>query len=315
MCINEDNVVFGQLNEGITCSPPHGVIPALVTPLTRAGDLLEQGLRDVIDFTIGHGVHGVFVLGSAGEFYGLDKATKRRVMEIAVEHTAVRVPVYVGASEITTRDALEQARTAQAVGGVSALSVLTPYFVAPSQGELVQHFTDIAAGTDLPVLLYTNPARAHVELTLDSILRLSRIDNIIGIKDSAGDIGFTRRIIEETPEDFCVVMGRDTLILEALRAGAVGAIASTANVAPNVSVGIYEAFVAGDPEEAARRQEELAPLRALLERATFPVVLKEGMRMAGVEGGYCLAPARELAEPYRSELAAYVAQHVTPAGI
>lgn len=292
---------------------PSGVIPALVTPLTREGDLLEQGLRDVIDFTIAAGVHGVFVLGSAGEFYGLSKETRRRVIEIAVEHTAGRVPVYAGASEITTRSAVEVARTAQEIGGVSALSVLTPYFMSPTQSELVRHFTAVAAGTELPIILYTNPARAHVELTLETIVALSKVDNIIGLKDSAGDLAFTRRVIQETPEDFSVLIGRDNLILDALRAGAAGAIASTANIAPAISVGIYSAFVAGDLDEARRRQEELVPLRALLDKATFPVVLKEGLRMAGVEAGYCLQPASELTEPYRTRLAEYVAEHVAGA--
>lgn len=292
---------------------PRGVIPALVTPLSREGDLLEQGLRDVIDYTIAAGVHGVFVLGSAGEFYGLSKETKRRVIEIAVEHAAGRVPVYAGASEITTRSAVEVARTAQEIGGVSALSVLTPYFMSPTQSELVRHFTAVAAGTELPIILYTNPARAHVELTLETIVALSEVDNIIGLKDSAGDLAFTRRAIQETPEDFSVLIGRDNLILDALRAGAAGAIASTANIAPAISVGIYSAFAAGDLDEARRRQEELVPLRALLDKATFPVVLKEGLRMAGVEAGYCLQPASELTEPYRTRLAEYVAEHVAGA--
>ena len=292
---------------------PRGVIPALVTPLSREGDLLEQGLRDVIDYTIAAGVHGVFVLGSAGEFYGLSKETKRRVIEIAVEHAAGRVPVYAGASEITTRSAVEVARTAQEIGGVSALSVLTPYFMAPTQSELVRHFTAIADSTELPIILYTNPARAHVELTLETIVALSEVDNIIGLKDSAADLAFTRRVVEETPEDFSVLIGRDNLILDALRAGAAGAIASTANIAPAISVGIYSAFVAGDLDEARSRQEELVPLRALLDKATFPVVLKEGLRMAGVEAGYCLQPASELTEPYRTRLAEYVAEHVAGA--
>ena len=255
-------------------------------------------------------MHGVFVLGSAGEFYGLSKETKRRVIEIAVEHAAGRVPVYAGASEITTRSAVEVARTAQEIGGVSALSVLTPYFMSPTQSELVRHFTAVAAGTELPIILYTNPARAHVELTLETIVALSKVDNIIGLKDSAGDLAFTRRVIQETPEDFSVLIGRDNLILDALRAGAAGAIASTANIAPAISVGIYSAFVAGDLDEARSRQEELVPLRALLDKATFPVVLKEGLRMAGVEAGYCLQPASELTEPYRTQLAEYVAEHV-----
>ena len=100
------------------------------------------------------------------------------------------------------------------------------------------HFTAVAAGTELPIILYTNPARAHVELTLETIVALSKVDNIIGLKDSAGDLAFTRRVIQETPEDFSVLIGRDNLILDALRAGAAGAIASTANMAPAISIGL-----------------------------------------------------------------------------
>lgn len=286
---------------------PRGAVPALVTPLTREGELMEQSLRDVIDHTIAHGVHGIFVLGSAGEFYGLDTAQKRRVVEIAVEHVAGRVPVYAGASEVTTRDAIASARTAQEIGGVDALSVLTPYFMTPTQSELVDHFTAVADATDLPVILYTNPGRTQVNLSLETVQALAEVPNIIGLKDSAGDLAATKRVIDNTPDDFAVLMGRDTLIYDSLVAGANGAIASCANVAPGLVAGIYDAFVAGDHETAQRLQAELAPLRNLLEAATFPVVLKEGLRFAGIDAGHCLAPARELTEPYRTELADYVA--------
>ena len=286
---------------------PHGAIPALVTPLDADGELLEQGLRDVLDHVIAGGVHGVFVLGSSGEIYGLRDDQKRRVVELTVEHVAGRVPVYAGASEITTRDCIATAAMAERVGGVAALSVLTPYFMTPTQAELIDHYTAIAESTSLPVILYTNPGRTHVDLDLDTVLTLAQVPGIIGLKDSAGDLDATRALLAARPEGFAVLMGRDTLIEPALAAGAEGCIASTANIAPALVAGIYDAFVAGDLELARARQAALTPLRELLDKATFPVVLKEGLRMAGVDAGLCLAPARSLAEPWRTRLAEVVA--------
>lgn len=281
---------------------PCGVIPALVTPLSKNGELLEGGLREVIDFTIENGVHGVFVLGSSGEIFGLNAAQKQRVVEIAVEHVNGRVPVYAGASEITTRDAVATAKMAQAVGGVSALSVLTPYFMRPTQAELIEHYTEIAAATQLPILLYNNPNKTMVDLALPTVLKLSTVDNIIGIKDSSGDLTMLNDILYSCPADFSVLVGKDTLIFSALVNGAVGAIASTGNVAPRLVASIYEAVNAGQFEHARRLQGLLNPLRALLDKATFPVVLKEGLRLQGVDAGYCFAPARELSEQNRAAL-------------
>jgi len=281
---------------------PHGIIPALVTPLDKDGELLEQGLRDVLDYTINNGVHGVFVLGSSGEIYGLSDAQKRRVVEITVEHVNGRVPVYAGASEITTRDCIKTAHMVQEVGGVSALSVLTPYFMTPTQSELIDHYKAIAAETDLPILLYSNPGRTQVPLALNTVVELAQVPNIVGVKDSAGNMTLTADYLREVPEDFAVIMGRDTLIYPALRMGAAGAIASTANIAPRLLAELYNAYVAGDDARALELQQRLSPLRNLVDKATFPVVLKEGLRCAGVEAGYCFAPARELAPEYREPL-------------
>lgn len=286
---------------------PHGVVPALVTPLDERGDLLEDGLRAVLDHVIAGGVHGVFVLGSSGEIYGLDQDQKARVVELTVEHVAGRVPVYAGASEITTRDCIRTARMVDEIGGVAGLSVLTPYFMTPTQDELIRHYSDIAAATDLPVLLYTNPGRTQVNLELETVLALSQVETIIGIKDSSGDQDLLQRYLTERPENFSVFVGRDTLILEGLQQGADGAIASTANVAPALVAGIYNAFQAGDGETAARLQAALSPLRSIVDRATFPVILKEGLRLAGVDAGVCLAPARDLDEAVAAELAIVVA--------
>ncbi len=283
---------------------PWGVIPALVTPLDRGGELMEQGLRDVIDFTIAGGVHGLFVLGSSGEIYGLTDHQKQRVVELTVEHTAGRVPIYAGASEITTRDCLKTARMVEAVGGVAALSVLTPYFLTPTQSELIQHFTDIARATELPIMLYENPGRTHVTITADTCQTLSRVDGIIGIKDSSGDLSQMLSYLQVTDADFTVLTGRDTLIHAGMCLGAKGAIASTANIAPRLVAEIYNAYVAGDHARSLELQFQLAPLRAWIEKATFPVVLKEALRLVGVEVGYALAPAGDLTTEQRRGLQA-----------
>ncbi|MDY5160563.1 4-hydroxy-tetrahydrodipicolinate synthase [Actinotignum urinale] len=281
---------------------PEGVIPALVTPLDKEGNLLEQGLRDVIEYTITQGVHGIFVLGSSGEIYGLSFEQKRRVVEIAVEQAAGRVPVYAGASEITTRDCIRTAHMVQEVGGVSALSVLTPYFMTPTQSELIEHYRNIASETDLPIVLYSNPGRTKVPMALSTVLNLAEVPNVVGVKDSAGDFTLTGDYIREVPDDFSVIMGRDTLIYPALCLGAAGAIASTGNIAPKLVSEIYNSYKAGDRERALRLQNALSPLRNLVDVATFPVVLKEGLRMIGIDAGYCFAPARELDPKYRQAL-------------
>ncbi len=287
---------------------PYGVIPALVTPLDRDGELLEQGLRDVLDFVIAGGVHGVFVLGSSGEIYGLHDDQKRRVVEITVEHVAGRVPVYAGASEITTRDCIRTARMVAEVGGVSALSVLTPYFMTPTQPELIAHYRAIAAATELPVLLYNNPGKTHVNLSVPTVVTLADVETIVGIKDSSGSLTLTADFIRETPDDFSVLVGSDMLIYAGLCYGAAGAIASTGNIAPALVAGIYDAYVAGDTARALELQLRLAPLRRLVDAATFPVVLKEGLRAAGVEAGWCFAPARDLSDDQRAELTRVVAE-------
>jgi 4-hydroxy-tetrahydrodipicolinate synthase len=279
-----------------------GVIPALVTPLNSRGDLMEGALRQVIDFTIDNGVHGLFVLGSSGEIYGLNDQQKQRVVEITVEHTAGRVPIFCGASEITTRDCIKTAQMIQAVGGVMAISVLTPYFLTPNQNELIEHFTTIARSSELPIMLYGNDGKTHVTIAVETCQQLSKVDGIIGIKDSSGDMTRMLDYLRVTDDTFTVLSGRDTMIYAGLCHGAKGAIAGTANIAPRLVSEIYNAYVAGDHARSLELQFQLAPLRSWLERATFPIVLKEGLRLLGIDAGVTFAPAGELTPEQRHGL-------------
>ncbi|NRY60252.1 4-hydroxy-tetrahydrodipicolinate synthase [Clostridium beijerinckii] len=284
---------------------PNGIIPALVTPLDEQGNLMESALKNVIDYTLEAGVHGVFVLGSTGEIYGLTDKQKQRVMEVTVEHVNGRVPVYAGAGEITTINTIKTAQMAENVGGISALSVITPYFVSPSQDELVEHYTAVANSVNMPIILYGCDGRAHNSIMPETVLKLSEVENIIGIKDSSGSSERMDKYLELTKdiEDFSVLCGIDTFIYHGLCNGTKGAIASSANVAPKISVGIYNAVMNGDHEKAQEFQKKLQPLRDAYALGTFPGVIKEALRMVGVDAGVALKPVGPMSAENREKLA------------
>jgi 4-hydroxy-tetrahydrodipicolinate synthase len=281
---------------------PYGVIPAMVTPLTGDDRINEAALRRLTNYLIDGGVHGVFAIGSQGEFWAFTADEKRRVWEIVVEETRGRVPVYAGTAAVTTRETVALTRLAEQCG-VDAVSVLTPYFISPSDGELYDHYRAVAEATSLPVLLYSNPARTGVKLSVKIVARLAEIENIVGIKDSSGDLELAAQYIESAPGDkFAVVMGRDTLIYAGLMYGAKGAIAATGNVVPGLVASIYEHFKAGDYEAARRAQEALAPLRLAFSWGTFPVVIKEALDLMGMEGGPARAPVGPMSAEQRERL-------------
>lgn len=280
---------------------PHGIIPAMITPLTADDNVNEAALRRLTNHLIDGGSHGLFAVGSQGEFWALSADEKRQVWEIVVDETNGRVPVYGGTAAITTRDAVALTQQAEEAG-VDAVSILTPFFVAPNEDELFHHYRTIAESTNLPIVLYTNPARTGVKMPPGLLGRLAEIDNVVGIKDSSGDLQLTAEYIRVTPPEFAVLMGRDTLILAGLLYGAKGAIAATANVAPALVADIYERFQAGDIEGAKRAQETLAPLRLAFTWGTFPVVVKEALDLMGMEAGPARAPVGPMPVEQRERL-------------
>lgn len=280
---------------------PFGIIPAMVTPVTVEDELNEIALRKLTDYLIDGGVHGVFAIGSQGEFWGFSAEEKQRVWEVVVDQTAKRVPVYAGTAAETTREAIQLTQLAQK-SGVDAVSVLTPYFISPNEDELFDHYRAIAEATSLSIVLYSNPARTGVGISPGLIARLAEIENIVGIKDSSGDIQLTLQYIQKTPDDFAVLMGRDTLIYVGLLIGAKGAIAATGNVVPSLVAQIYDRFVEGDSQGAMAAQEALAPLRLAFAWGTFPVVIKEALDLIGMEAGPARMPVGPMSADQRERL-------------
>ncbi len=279
-----------------------GIIPPVVTPLKPDESLDLPRLRSLIDFQLDKGVDAIFVLGTTGEFYALDEGEKQQVVACAVEHCRGRAPVFAGTGAETTREVVRLTRMAEKEGA-AGVSVITPYFLKPTQAELFDHFRRVAEATALPVVLYNNPGPTGVSLDVDTVARLAEVPNIAGIKDSSGDLQNTIELIKRTPRDrFAVLNGRDTLILAALMFGAQGAIPATCNVAPELCVGIYRSFVNGDIESARKYQDRLAPVRLALTLATGNGAVKEAMALLGRPAGPNRAPIGPLSAEKRQKL-------------
>jgi len=280
---------------------PKGIIPAMVTPVNSEGKINVEALRKLTNYLIDGGVHGLFPVGSQGEFYALTFEDKKRVVEVVVEETRGRVPVYAGTGAITTREVIALTKMAEAAG-VSAVSILTPYFIRPNEGELWDHYSAIARATRIPVLLYNNPQRTGINLSADFVARASEVENIVGIKDSSGDLTLTSEYIRRTDKKFSVLAGRDTLIYGTLCYGGKGAIAATANVAPRLISEIYESFQAGDWKRSLEAQFRLAPLRLAFDLGTFPVVIKEALNLIGIDAGVGIPPVGGISPKAKEEL-------------
>lgn len=280
-----------------------GIIPAVITPLTPAGKFNEAAMRKLLNYLIDGGVHGLFVVGTTGEFYGLTPAEKREIFQVTVDEVKGRVPVYAGTNGITTRETVMLTQLAEECK-VDAVSVLTPMFITPNQGQLFEHYKTVAAETALPVVLYNNPPKTGVNLAAATVAQLAEISNIISIKDSSGDLTLTAEYIRLTQgrEDFNVLVGRDTLIYGALCYGAAGSIASCANVAPRLCADIYEKYIAGDLKGSLAAQFRLAPLRIAFTIGTFPAVIKESLTMLGIEAGPCMEPVGAMTSAERENL-------------
>lgn len=279
-----------------------GIIPAMVTPFDSEEQLNEKALRHLVNHLIQGGVHGLFPVGSQGEFYALTSVEKWRVLEIVLDEAQSRVPVYAGTGAITTQEVISLNKVAEEVGA-AAVSVLTPFFISPTEEELYRHYMAIAEATSLPVLLYNNPGRTGgLNLSANLIERLAQHPNIAGIKDSSGDLTLTTEYIRRTEDDFAVLLGRDTLIYAGLLHGAKGAIAATSNVAPKLVAAIYEAFRQGDLDGAHAAQNRLASLRNAFALGTFPVVIKEALEMIGIHAGPARSPVGPMQEDARQKL-------------
>jgi len=203
------------------------------------------------------------------------------------------VPVYAGTAAITTSETVLLTKAAEK-SGCDAVSIISPFFITPNGQELYQYYKTIAEVTNLPILLYNNPDRTGYDIPIDTIKKLAEIDNIVGIKDSGGNLTYVNEVIRTTGPDFHVFCGRDTVIFNVLTSGGSGAVSASANVAPKLVVDLYNHVKSGNYKAARQAQFDLTPLRIAFNLGSFPVVIKEALGILGFDTGGARAPIQPL---------------------
>lgn len=272
-----------------------GVVVPILTPIDSEERIDEGKLREQVDYVIDGGVLGILAFGSNGEFYVVEEDEMERGLKIMVDQAAGRVPVYFGIGAISTKKCCRLAKMARE-NGAAGISILQPMFLKPTETELFLHFKTIAeAVPDLPVLLYNNPGRVGYTMSGNLVERLAHeVENIVGMKDTSGDITQTSEFIRRTRDvGFKVFGGKDTLLYASMCHGAAGGVCTAANFMPELITDVYNKFVAGDLAGSLEAQFKLNPVRLSMDGASFPVAAKD---MANLRG-------REIGVPYLPNLA------------
>ena len=270
-----------------------GVVVPILTPIDADEKIDEAAFRRQIDYVIDGGMHGILVFGSNGEFYQIEEDEMERGLKIAVDQAAGRVPVYFGIGAINTKKCVRLARMA-VENGAQAVSILQPMFLKPTQDELFLHFKTIAeAIPDTPVLLYNNPGRVGYGLTAALITKLAHeVKNIVGMKDTSGDITLTEECVRLNRDlNFKVFGGKDTLLYASLCVGAVGGVCTAGNFMPELIGAVYEKFAAGDLPGSLEAQFTLNPVRLSMDAASFPVAAKDMANLRGLAVGAPYLPS------------------------
>ena len=254
-----------------------GVIVPIITTIDEDEKIDEAKMRAQVDYVIDGGLQGILAFGSNGEFYQIEEDEMERGFQIIVDQAAGRVPVYFGIGAINTKKCVRLAKMA-VKNGAKGVSILQPMFLKPNFNELFLHFKTIAeAVPETPVLLYNNPGRVGYTLGADLVEKLAHeVDNIVGMKDTSGDITQTEEFIRRNRDvGFKVFGGKDTLLYASLCIGAVGGVCTAGNFMPELIVDIYNKYVVGDIKGALEAQYKLNPVRLAMDVASFPVAAKD----------------------------------------
>lgn len=242
--------------------PFQGSITALITPF-RGGSVDEPAFRRLVEWQIDQGTHGLVPCGTTGESPTLDHDEHRRVIEMCIEAAAGRVPVIAGTGSNSTAEAVELTRHAQTAGADGAL-VVTPYYNKPTQEGLYLHYKAINDATDIPIIIYNIPGRSVVDMSVDTMARLFKLKNIVGVKDATADLARVSQQREKLGHEFVQLSGEDATALGFMAHGGVGCISVSANVAPALCSEFQLACLGGNYKRALELQDRLMPLHEAL---------------------------------------------------
>ena len=257
-----------------------GSLVALITPMNQDGSINYEQLRDLIDWHIENGTDGIVAVGTTGESATLPVEEHLAVIEATVKHVNKRIPVIAGTGANNTVEAIALSKAAEQAGADYTLSVV-PYYNKPSQEGIYQHFKAIAEATSIPMVIYNVPGRTVVSMSNDTILRLAKIPNIVGVKEASGNIGNNIELINSVPEGFAVLSGDDPTGLPFMLCGGHGVVTVAANVAPKLFADMCRAALEGDIATARRLNEQLIPIYNTMFCEPSPAAPKWGLSLLG----------------------------------
>ena len=263
---------------------PKGVMPALVTPLTDDGDKIDKSrIMNLVDSVIDGGVSALVPCGTTGEFQNLSINERKKVIEIVIDHANGRVPVIAATGHSSTKIAIELTKHAKDIGAEAVL-VVTPYYHKPTDRGIYEHYRTLAEAVDIPIILYNIPQATGVNLSWQMVEDLVEIPNIIGLKDSSGELRYMLSVLEKTGKRLSVLCGHDEVVLPALAAGASGMILASANVIPDIWVELYKSMNRLDLEKARDTQLRIQKITRIIAKSG-PVGAKAALNMLGIEVG------------------------------
>lgn len=284
-----------------------GIFPPTVTIFKDDGSLDSEANRRHFDFLIGQGVHGLFVLGTTGEFMHMNLKEREQHMAETIQHVNRRIPVIIGTGITSTRETIRLSRHAQGVGA-DAVAIVTPYFWTLSEREVIAHLSAVANAIDIPILVYNFPAYAGVNVSSETLAALVREHrNIVGVKDSVDSLELIRQrvqLVKSVNPEFAVLSGSDGHLLTVLQLGGDGTVPATANIAPHRHVEIFNAWEAGELERALEMLPDMLSCLDLFHvHGSFHSIIKEAMNLAGVgPAGSARQPALPLTTDSRAKL-------------
>jgi 4-hydroxy-tetrahydrodipicolinate synthase len=277
-----------------------GVFPALITPFNADNRIDVASFRNIVEYVEKGGVAGMVACGTTGESATMSTQEHMDLIDLTVD--CANTTVIAGTGSNNTTEAVELTRHAYDAGA-NAVLIISPYYNKPNNAGLIAHFSSIARSADIPVILYNVPSRTGQDMPLEVITELSRIENIVGIKEASGNPVKVSRIIENTvDEDFMVISGEDGLTLPLMCMGAVGVISVVANVDPEKMTELVNAVKNNDLKKAQALHYELAPLTRALFSETNPIPVKKAMDMLGLANGRLRLPLAPLSREHETVL-------------
>lgn len=288
---NQPNFTERLRNKGFTMLK--GSLVALVTPMNQDGSVNFDQLKILIDWHIENGTDAIVAVGTTGESATLPVEEHLAVIEATVRHTNKRIPVIAGTGANNTAEAIELSKAAERLGADYTLSVV-PYYNKPSQEGMYRHFKAIAEATAIPMILYNVPGRTVVNMSNETILKLAKIPNIIGVKEASGDIARETDLINQVPDDFAVYSGDDPTALAFMLCGGDGVISVAANVAPKEFAQMCHEAVAGNNIQARLLNKQLIPIYDVMFYEPSPAAPKWALSQLGKCNPYVRLPIVEL---------------------